>query len=272
MKKIIIILQIFLYLFIINKVNANQNYGSFKEIVKNGKKYQKVINWNSEKGIALLSSAKYKNDFYQLASHFQPQQNALYCGIASTTIILNAFRQGTKKIPQSTEYQTSKPQEFGGGYLEFATYTQSELLTKKTDRVKKRNVIRLLAKDKKLKKFDPGLTLIQLHKIIKSYGLKSRVYYAKDNRDLARFKRNLKNILAKKNKFIIANFQGKVMGILSGGHISPIVAYNKKQEKLMVLDVASHKQSWWWGDINLFFLAMQEKDGNKNRGYLVVGE
>ena len=265
-------LSLFLLLFVINSANANTNYGKFLPIEKNGEKYFVVLKWNSKEGIRLLEQAKYKQDFYQLASHFQPQQNALYCGIASSTIVLNAFRQGTDKIPQSKFYEIEKPEEFGGGYINFATYTQSEFLNDKTDKVKDKKIIRLLEKDPQLQKFDPGLTLLQLEKTLKSYNLNSKKYYALENgkKGLERFKKDLKKTLNQKDKFIIANFNGQLMGILSGGHISPIVAYNEMEQKIMVLDVASHKQPWWWGDIEQFYKAMQAKDGKTSRGYVLV--
>ena len=268
MIKILLILLISLqYTF------ANPNYGNFSPVQKNGESYMAVTSWNSAEGIKLLAQSSYKQDFYSLASHFQPQENPLYCGIASSVIILNALRQGSDLIPNSSN-KTTKPTEFGGGFVDFKTYTQDELLGKQTNAVKEKSIIDLVKKDPKLKKYDPGLTLAQLSGILKKYNLDVKIFYAQKNNDKAivKFKKILKDTLNNKNAYIIANFHGKTVGTLPGGHISPIVAYNQKANKIMILDVASHKQPWFWVDIDIFYQAMQKKDGSLPRGFLIIKE
>ena len=80
----------------------------------------------------------------------------------------------------------------------------------------------------------------------------------------------MKKILIDKNNFLIANFDGKVFGNKTGGHISPIVAYDENSDSLLVLDVALHKNPWYWVDLTEMVKAMNTKDGDNFRGYLVA--
>jgi hypothetical protein len=68
----------------------------------------------------------------------------------------------------------------------------------------------------------------------------------------------------------VVNFDGKVFGNKTGGHISPIVAYDEKSDSLLVLDVALHKNPWYWVDLKEMVTAMNTKDGENFRGYLIT--
>ena len=65
--------------------------------------------WNSEEGLKRLSRSQFKNDFYQLVNFFQPQINPIYCGAASSVMILNAFNYGKiasqKKVNREQDMQ-----------------------------------------------------------------------------------------------------------------------------------------------------------------------
>lgn len=54
--------------------------------------YGSVVDWSSPDGISRLETSQNKNDFFKLASQFESQHNKVYCGIATTTIVLNALR------------------------------------------------------------------------------------------------------------------------------------------------------------------------------------
>jgi hypothetical protein len=254
---------VLLFVLIVSGAFANVNYGKFTD--------SDIVEWNSVEGQNLLISSKFYGDFYNLAHFYQPQQNPLYCGIATTAIILNAFKQGTGEIENSSSV-VKRPDDLGGGVASFKSYIQDDILNEKTDKIKESDVIDFIKKDPKLKAYDPGLTLKQLAKIIKSYGLDVDVNYAKSNKGGSRFKKILKKNLNEKDRYIIANFHGKTYGARTGGHISAIVAYNELYNKILILDVAAHKQPWHWVDVDRFYVAMQKKDREKVRGYLVVGE
>ena len=87
---------------------------------------------------------------------------------------------------------------------------------------------------------------------------------------MAKFREIAKKILNDKNNFLVANFDGKIFGNKTGGHISPIVAYDEKSDSLLVLDVALHKNPWYWVDLQEMMTAMNSKDGENFRGYLIA--
>jgi hypothetical protein len=230
-----------------------------------------TTNWNTQNNIKKLFESNYNNDFFQLSSYYQPQINPLYCGIASSVIILNAFRSEQKLIPSNKTFEVLKPKAFGGGLVEFKSYSQLNFLNKATDVVKNKNIINLENINDSKNNLDPGLTLKQLSDVIATYQLDSKIYYAKNRKYLIqKFRNNLKKSLSDKTSFVIANFHGKTIGKKTNGHISPIAAYDEKSDMLLVMDVASHKNIWFWVKLENFYSAMNVKDGKKHRGYLVV--
>ena len=232
--------------------------------------------WNSEKGLKMLNESQFKNDFYQLINFFQPQINPLYCSAATSTIILNALNYSN--IPSQKSAEVTKPEAMGGGVLEFHSYLQSNFFNEKTDRIKKREIIDLKAPSKKIdgkEIYDPGLNLATLSKILSQvYGLKTKVtYVAKINeKSINKFRQKLKEVLADDKNFMIVNFDGMLIGNKTRGHVSPVGAYDEKTDSVLVLDVALHKNSWYFVSVEKLFAAMNSKDGDSFRGYLVVSK
>ena len=110
-----------------------------------------------------------KPSYFELSSNFQPQINPLYCGIASSVIVLNSLRLPSGEVPSQAGIEISKPAALGGGTLEYPSYSQLTLLGMKTNRVKDRDVIELKSRNTK-GQYNPGLTLKQLQGILESYG------------------------------------------------------------------------------------------------------
>jgi hypothetical protein len=233
--------------------------------------------WNDKEGLQKLESSQYKNDFYQLADHFQPQINPLYCGIASAVIILNTFDEG-KEIASQKELEVTKPKALGGGNIAFNSYSQLSFLNEKTDKVKNRKIINLqnitAANENDPKNFDPGVTIQQLADILKVYKLKTKIVYVDkvDEDSLNKFKKLLKEVLIENQKFVLVNFDGKSLDLKSRGHISPIAAFDQASNSVLIMDVAGHKNGWYWVGISDLMKAMNTKDGENYRGYLVVGK
>ena len=247
-------------------------YNQFDQIDFNGKKQIIITPWNSKEGIKNLANSSYKQDFYNLAHHYQPQNNPIYCGIASSAIILNAFNLGTENIIQSVN-KVRKPVKYGSKFIHFNFYSQNDILNKDTNKIKDKNIIDFKQVNNK-NNYDPGLTLRQLADILIIHKLDVSLYYANHSiaKGLKKFRKKLKKTLNKKYQYVIANFNGKILGAKTSGHISPIVAYNKENDEILILDVAAHKNSWYWVDIGKFYQAMHTKDGNQYRGYLVISK
>ena len=265
-KKLIFLILLFLSLF---NLSAFANYNQFKPSQFSRNNEIVIEKWNSKEGIKRLEQSKFKDDFYQLANFFQPQINPLYCGMASSVIILNALKNNKSS---QKELEVKIPKIFGGGIAPFKSYSQLTFLNKNTDKVKKREIIELKNIDDN-SKIDPGVTLQQLSQILnQSYDLKVNINYVTkvDYKELMDFRKDLKEILNDKTNYILANFMGKTIGLKTGGHISPLVAYDQISDSILVLDVAGHHNSWYWIKLEDIYRAMNTKDGDKYRGYLIV--
>ena len=268
------IIYVFILLFYSFSLQAKKVniYNQFDQINYDGKKQVIITPWNNKEGINSLNTSFYKQDFYNLAHHYQPQNNPLYCGIASAAIILNAFNLGTENIIESVN-QVKKPLKYGGKFINFNFYSQNDILNKDTNKIKDKNIINFKQVNKQ-NNYDPGLTLKQLADILTIHKLDISLYYANHSiaKGLKKFRKKLKKTLNKKHQYMIANFNGKILGAKTAGHISPIVAYNQTSDEILILDVAAHKNSWYWVNISKFYQAMHTKDGNQYRGYLIVSK
>ncbi len=263
---------LFILVFSVTARAVANDYGDFKTITFNNEQTLVVTPLNSARGIELLRTANYRNDFYSLIHHFEPQINPLYCGIASSVIILNALNKGNNEVASSKLFSTKKPQALGGGIIPFRSYTQAEFFNENTEIIKPKVVIDLQAKDENLERYDAGVTLTQLTSLLETYNLKVKKHHAnkKLKKGLKEFKKHLKKTVNTADIYMLANFHGKSIGVLTNGHISPIVAYHHKFEEILIMDVASHKQPWYWVRIEPFYAAMQRLDGLVPRGYLIV--
>lgn len=235
-----------------------------------------LVAWNSEEGIKRLNKSKYKNDFYQLADRFQPQINPLYCGIATTTIVLNTFRLGKQQVPRQKAHEVAKPKAWGGDTIPYPSYSQWTLLNENTDKVKAREVIRLsnitTENTNDGSQFSPGLSLEHLAMIQNEYGLKTEINHASLGPDsgVAMFREDVIQAVKDSTSFVVVNFVGNLIGTTTGGHISPLAAYHKKTDSVLVLDVAGHKNPWYWVPVEHLYKSMHTKDGEEYRGWVVI--
>ena len=229
--------------------------------------------WNTSKGLQRLDRSRFKKDFYQLVNFFEPQINPLYCSIATGTILLNALNYGN--ISSQKDGEMKKPQVVDNNIIEFHLYSQNGFLNNKTDKIKKHEVIRYEAtriiNDKEV--YDPGLSMTDFSKILsKAYDLKVNVTYAKksDTQSIDIFRQTLKKYLIEDRRFIIVNFDGKILNLATRGHVSPIAAYDEESDSVLVLDVALHKNQWYWAPLEKLYAAMNTMDNENYRGYLLV--
>jgi len=261
-------------------VDVVAEYGVFgpSEFSKD-KKEVVLVPWNSESGKKRFERARYKQDFFQLAQTYQPQINPLYCGIASSVIVLNALRQSKATIPSQPELEIPAPPSFGGGQLSFPSYSQLTFLNSETERVKSRQIIELknLSKngEQDSSTINPGLSLADLQGMLHTYHADAKLEYAADEdilRGAGRFRKTLRVVLSESASFLVVNFKGNTLGAATSGHITPVGAYDSTSDSVLLLDVASHKNPWYWVPVKHLYQAMHIKDGIHYRGYLVISE
>lgn len=265
MKKVFAYIVIFLITF-----NIYSCSNKTQEIIISKTKLN--IPFNSVDGKKRLLQSRHNNDFYQLVNFYQPQINPVLCSAASSVIILNALNHG--QIASQKSGEIIKPEELKSAKIEYKLHNQIDFFNSNTDKIKKKEIILFKQKNSK-GRYDAGLTLTDLSKILsQSYQLKVQKVHA-DNNDavtINKFREDLIKHLSDNSHFILANFNGKKLDLTTGGHISPIAAYDQETDSVLVLDVAAHKELWRFIPLERLYGAMHSKDNETYRGYLIISK
>ena len=173
-------------------------------------------------------------DLEPLRKNFQPQQYASYCGVASSVIVLRAL--GKKDV------------------------TQDNFFTEKTKSIHAR-----------YDTFFGGMTLEQLGGLLRAHTVSAKVFHAEDS-SVDEFRQLAMKNLTEKDNFVLINYLRKEIQQESGGHISPLAAYDEKSDRFLVLDVAEHKYPPVWVKTSALFKSMNttDSDSGRTRGFVLV--
>lgn len=235
-----------------------------------------LFSWNSPEGKKRFFRSRHKDDFFQLAHHYQPQANPLYCGVATSVIVLNALRVSKGNIPSQEPLSIQTPKVWGGQKIGYPLYSQATFFNDKTDQVKDRKIIRLEntgpEHEKSDKGLDPGFMLDQLKATLETYDLTVQATHVDNLKDMTTFRKMTKDIVRDDTRFLVINYQSKSVGQAGGGHISPIAAYDEISDSVLVLDTSAYLNPWVWIPLSDLYMAMNTKDGNQYRGYLVISD
>lgn len=115
-------------------------------------------------------------------------------------------------------------------------------------------------------------TLIDLFMKRKVQGWHS---YARENPseiEVSNFRKDIIRSLREDDLNLILNYHGRTLGTNTGGHFSPIAAYDAKLDMVLVLDVAQHKNPPFWAPVEKVYEAMAVKDSASGlpRGWILV--
>jgi len=224
-----------------------------------------------------LSRSQFKNDFYQLANFYQAQINPLYCSAASGVMILNALNYGEISSQKAGEIAKHNSSEI----IQFPLYTQRGFFNEETDKIKPRTLIEMREAKSSIfennewhETYDAGLSLSDFAKILITHNLKVEKTHMvrNDEKSIEKFRKIAKEILADSDHFILSNFNGKILEQKTNGHIAPLVAYDEISDSVLILDPALHKNQWFWTPLPKLVEAMNSKDEEVYRGYLIVGK
>lgn len=233
--------------------------------------------WSSEFGIKKLESSQFKNDFFQLVNFYQPQQNPAYCGVATAVMILNSLNYG--KIESQKSSEIVKP---NGEKIAYELYSQDSFFNNDVEKIKSKSVIAYeKPKEIKIKNgsetkiYNPGLTLAEFAKILNNvYKIKVKKYHFKrlNEKSIDDLRQKLKAIMIDDNKYLVANFDGRVLDHKTNGHFAPVVAYNQNSDEVLILDPALHLNQWFWVSLPKLAEAMNSKDETDYRGYAILSK
>ena len=256
---------------ILQYISDKIKYGKYQIAPLSERKRVVITDWNSEEGTKKLLKAKPNKPFFKLSHNYQSQINPFYCGVACIATILNTLRAKKGLIPNQKGFDYTKP---NGEKVEYRYYNQLNILDENTDKIKQRKDIAPSIKDEKDNhaEFNPGLSISQLEEILNYHNVSSEKVIAEKEPEIAidQFRQNIKEILQSKRKFMILNFDGKMCGLSTGGHFSTVGAYDDDDDTILILDAAAHKNPWFWVPVKHIYYAMNTKNDEGYRGYLIV--
>lgn len=200
----------------------------------------------SPDGEALLVGADAREAYFTLVSNYVTQQTQSFCGVASMVMVFNAMQLPAPEVP---------------AYAPYRTFTQDNVLDARTDAILPRDTI-----------LKQGITLDQMGALLGVQPVDVTVRHASDaNADS--FRSEASSYLAQPGHFVLVNYLRKTLGQQTGGHFSPLAAYDKETDRFLILDVARYKYPPVWVKADELFAAMNTKDSDnddKSRGYVLI--
>lgn len=194
-------------------------------------------------GQALLRGAEAFADYGPLSIHFTTQETATFCGPASLAMVLNA--SGIARPVR----RKGEP---------FRLFNQDNIFTPSVRSLKSPNKVRR-----------DGLTLDQLGQMFEIHGLRTETVRA-DSVTLDQFRARAASALNSENEFIVVNYLRSALAQETGGHISPLAAYNADTDMFLILDVARYKYPPMWVTAAELHASMDTRAGPVSRGYVVA--
>jgi glutathione-S-conjugate glycine hydrolase len=205
-----------------------------------------LAGFSTRDGEMYFAESDAREAYFPLAANFVTQKTQSYCGVASMVMVLNALGLPAPEVPE---------------YAPYRTFTQDNLLSERTDTILPRET---LARQ--------GMTLDQLGAILSTEPVRAEVHHASDS-SVDEFRKLAQAYLGESGHFVIVNYLRKALGEETGGHISPLAAYDAKADRFLILDVARYKYPPVWAKTADLFAAMDTPDaanGGKSRGFVLV--
>lgn len=195
-----------------------------------------LLDARSTEGQSLLESTPFRIDHDLLSKHFVTQSRRGYCGVASSTIVLNALRPSTPPLSQEAFFTAKANAVRGSLNVTFG-----------------------------------GMTLAQLADLLRAHELSVSVVHASES-NLQAFRSTARASLVDPSDFLLVNYDRVTLHQRGGGHISPVVAYHAGTDRLLVLDVASYNYPPTWVPATDLWNSMNTTDtsSGRTRGFLLV--
>ena len=232
-----------------------------------------LIEWDSAESAERLFRSSYNQDFFPLSNHFVSQDNKIFCGLASSAMVLNALRLGKKGgLPQDQQSIREEERAWIPEGLNpfFGKYTANNVLS---DATKTR--IEVLGKPIEIAgelKRDMGLQLRQLAQALRSHRLEVAVRVVDEHASPDVVRREVVENLGRGGDFVLVNYSRKALGQTGGGHISPLGAYDEHTDSFLIMDVNPNRAPWVWVESAALIEAMRSFDTVENRGYLLISD
>ena len=187
----------------------------------------------SPEGQGLLDDADAVADYQRLSESFQQQSLRSYCGVASGTIVLTALGRNV---------------------------SQEDFFTDEASRVRSRLSVML-----------GGMSLPDFAALMNAHGAQVSTMHA-DTSSLEEFRAVVERNLSSEDDYLLVNYQREVLGQERVGHISPLAAYDRDSDRVLILDTAGYKYPPTWVPMASLFAAMSTVDSasGKSRGFIEI--
>lgn len=203
-----------------------------------------LIPLTSAEGQVLLRDSEALADYVPLTSQFVTQVNQAFCGVASTVMVLNALGVPAPLAP-----------EWERNY-----FTQENVFNEQTEAIIARDAIAR-----------QGLTLAELAGILETYSVQAEIHHGSDV-SLEEFRQLIRTNLETPDSYVLINYLRRAIGQESGGHISPVAAYDADTDQFLVLDVSRYKYPPVWVQTETLWESTNTVDSvsGKTRGFLLI--
>jgi glutathione gamma-glutamylcysteinyltransferase len=201
------------------------------------------IAFSSEDGRQLFTealSAKTAESFFALSEQFHTQAEPAYCGLGTLVVVLNALSIDPGRV-------------WRGPWRWFS----EELL----------DCCYPLEKVKQ-----EGVTIEQFACLARCNGAEASVYRAQSS-SVEEFRSLIESSARQSSSpFLVVSYSRKSLGQTGDGHYSPIAAYHKERDMVLILDVARFKYPPHWVSVPSLFQAMMAQDPTtkQSRGFVLL--
>jgi len=192
-----------------------------------------LVSLLDEAGVSLLADADAMADYELLRANYESQELRSYCGVASSVTVLSALG---REVDQGTFF------------------------TSEASQVRPRRKVML-----------GGMSLSDLAGLLRAHGAAVAMQHASSS-DVEQFREAVVRNLSQEGDFLLVNYQRAVLGQNKVGHISPVAAYDRETDSVLIMDTASYSYPPTWVPVTKLFEAMAtlDRSSGKSRGYAEV--
>jgi hypothetical protein len=205
-----------------------------------------LIALDTDEGRRQLWQSTANEDYISLSTYFTTQENQAFCSVATATMVLNSLPVTRPRLNTDGTYRL---------------FTQDNFFTP--------DVCGIVSREKVA---HSGMTLQQMAETLRTFPIRVEMSYAAEG-SLDKFRAQAIRTLRDQKTLLVVNYLRRTLSQESGGHISPVAAYNQRTDRLLILDVARYKYPPVWVRAEALWNAMLsiDSESRKSRGYLIVG-
>jgi hypothetical protein len=229
-----------------------------------------LIPFASDEGLLRLARSEAKVDFPALANQFEAQSNAAFCGPTTAAIVLNAVFGRGPDLPRDRSRLRTQDLQFIPAGLDptVPRFTQDNVIDKGA-----KSRAQVLGEPVTLNgkaRVDFGYQTRQFDEMLRANGLRTRLVIVDDQMPEAQVRADLVDNLARRGDFVVVTYRRQAVGQSGGGHISPLGAYDRESDSVLVLDVNPSSAGWVWMPMSTLIAGMRTFDTLENRGYILM--